>query len=198
LRIPLEFDFYYSISSSARIIKLAMERAVYRIIDANFNRAREAMRVIEEFCRFALNSAPLSERAGELRHKLSAAIGKLDVGGLISSRDTLGDVGVGRTLTSQLQRAELKDCFAAACKRLTEALRALAETTQPLNPSVSHTIENLRYSAYTLEKDIVLFWPIAVWPVALIAYNYEQKKSMMISFLLLPVNLHKFAGMVKP
>jgi len=133
-----------------------MERAVYRIIDANFNRAREAIRVIEEFCRFALNSAALSERAGELRHKLSAAIGKLDTGRLISSRDTLGDVGVGRTLSNQLRRAELRDCFTAACKRLTEALRALSETTQTLNAPVSETIENLRYSAYTLEKDIVL------------------------------------------
>ncbi|MHC4361112.1 MAG: hypothetical protein ACYSTN_10050, partial [Planctomycetota bacterium] len=30
-----------------------MERAAYRIIDANFNRGREALRVMEEFCRFA-------------------------------------------------------------------------------------------------------------------------------------------------
>jgi len=134
-----------------------MERAVYRIIDANFNRAREAIRVIEEFCRFALNSAPLTERAKQLRHELSSAIDKLDAALLISSRDTLGDVGVNRTVENQLRRAELKDCFTAACKRLTEALRALAEMTQTVNASVAQTIENLRYSAYTLEKDIVLF-----------------------------------------
>ena len=29
-----------------------MERSVYRIIDANFNRAREAARVIEEICKW--------------------------------------------------------------------------------------------------------------------------------------------------
>ncbi|MHC4546595.1 MAG: hypothetical protein ACYSYL_19120, partial [Planctomycetota bacterium] len=28
-----------------------MERAVYRIIDANFNRGREAIRVVEDYCR---------------------------------------------------------------------------------------------------------------------------------------------------
>jgi len=134
-----------------------MERAVYRIIDANFNRARESIRVIEEFCRFALNSAELTERAKQFRHELSAAIDKLDAGSLISSRDTLGDVGVDRTVEHQLGRAELKDCFTAACKRLTEALRALSEMTQTVNPSVAETIEKLRYSAYTLEKDIVLF-----------------------------------------
>jgi thiamine-phosphate pyrophosphorylase len=134
-----------------------MERAVYRIIDANFNRAREAVRVIEEFCRFALNSPQLTERAKQLRHELSAAVGRLDAGQLISSRDTLGDVGAGKTVDKQLARCNLGDCFTAGCKRLTEALRVLGEVTQPQNQHVSETIEKLRYTAYTLEKDIVLF-----------------------------------------
>ena len=134
-----------------------MERAVYRIIDANFNRSREAIRVIEEFCRFALNSGPLTERAKQIRHELSSAIGRLNAGRLISSRDTLGDVGVGKTVDEQLVRGELRDCFTAGCKRLTEALRVLAEMTQTQDRSVAETIEKLRYAAYTLEKDIVLF-----------------------------------------
>ncbi len=134
-----------------------MERPVYRIIDANFNRAREAIRIMEDFCRFALNSALLTERAKQLRHELSAAIDKLDASQLISSRDTLSDVGIGKKVDKQLQRAELKDCFTAGCKRLTEALRTLSEMTQTLNPSVAGTIEKLRYTAYTLEKDIILF-----------------------------------------
>ncbi len=134
-----------------------MERAVYRIIDANFNRSREAIRVIEEFCRFALNSGPLTERAKQIRHELSSAIGRLNAGRLISSRDTLGDVGVGKTVDEQLVRGELRDCFTAGCKRLTEALRVLAEMTQTQDRSVAETIEKLRYAAYTLEKDIALF-----------------------------------------
>jgi len=134
-----------------------MERAVYRIIDANFNRAREAIRMIEEFCRFALNSVQLTERAKQIRHELSTAIGKLDSSRLISSRDTLGDVGIGRKVENQLVRDDLIDCFTAGCKRLTEALRALAEMTQTLDRSVAETLEKLRYTAYTLEKDIILF-----------------------------------------
>ena len=133
-----------------------MESAVYRIIDANFNRAREAVRVMEEFCRFALNSTSLTDRARQLRHELSASIGELDASRLISSRDTLGDVGIGRQVDKQLRRTNLSDCFTAGCKRLTEALRILAELTQTINPSVAGTIEKLRYTAYTLEKDIVL------------------------------------------
>jgi thiamine-phosphate pyrophosphorylase len=134
-----------------------MARAVYRIIDANFNRAREALRVIEDFCRFSLNSAPLTTCAKQLRHELSAAIGKLDAAQLIAARDSLGDVGVGTTVDNQFRRNDLRDCFTAGCKRLTESLRTLAEMTQTLNPTVAQTIEKLRFSAYTLEKDIVLF-----------------------------------------
>ena len=134
-----------------------MERAVYRIIDANFNRAREAARVIEEFCRFALNSAPLTERAKQLRHELSAAINKLDAGRLLSSRDTVGDVGVGKKVDKQLERTDVASTFTAACKRLTEALRTLTEMTRTQNQSVADAIEKLRFDAYALEKDIVLF-----------------------------------------
>jgi len=134
-----------------------MADPVYRIIDANFNRAREALRVIEDFCRFSLNSAPLTTCAKQLRHELSAAIGQLDPAQLIASRDSLSDVGAGATVDNQLQRKDLKDCFTAGCKRLTESLRTLAEMTQTLNPTVAQTIEKLRFSAYTLEKDIVLF-----------------------------------------
>jgi thiamine-phosphate pyrophosphorylase len=133
-----------------------MERAAYRIIDANFNRAREASRAVEEFCRFALNSGSLTERASRLRHELCASIGQLDAKRLISSRDTLGDVGVGRMVDTELERANLDDCLTAACKRLTEALRVLAEVIRIDNQPVAETIERLRSAAYTLEKDVVL------------------------------------------
>jgi len=134
-----------------------MERIAYRIIDANFNRAREALRVMEEYCRFGLNSATLSERAKKLRHELCAAVGRLDWGKLIAGRDTVGDVGVGQKVEGQHQRKTLKDCFTAAAKRLTEALRAMAEVIATEDRTVAEAVERLRYDSYTLEKDIVLF-----------------------------------------
>ncbi|UCF15226.1 MAG: thiamine phosphate synthase [Phycisphaerales bacterium] len=134
-----------------------MERAVWRIIDANFNRAREATRVVEEYCRFALDSKALAGRTKQLRHELSRAIGGLETGRLIAARDTLGDVGVDQYVDNQLDRADLRDSFTAGCKRLTEALRAIAETSRLENRTVAEAVEKLRYDAYTLEKDIVLF-----------------------------------------
>jgi len=134
-----------------------MERPAYRIIDANFNRGREAIRVIEEFCRFVLNSSSLTASAKHFRHEFSALLDEFDTNRLIAGRDTPGDVGAGQKVENQLERGNLEDAFTAACKRLTEALRVLAEVTQIINPSTAGKIENLRYQAYTLEKDIRLF-----------------------------------------
>jgi len=139
----------------AHIIKL-MLRAVYRIIDANFNRAREAARVMEEFCRFVLNCEPLSSRAKQLRHRLCAAVQGLDAELLIGSRDVDGDVGRQMRVDQQLSRRDLRDCFIAAAKRLTEALRVLAETSQTIEPAIAETFEELRFTAYKLEKDVLV------------------------------------------
>jgi len=112
---------------------------------------------MEEYCRFVLNSGALSERAKGLRHELCTAVGRLDTGKLLAGRDTVGDVGVGQRVEGQLERVTVKDCFTAAAKRLTEALRALAEMAQMEDKAVADAVERLRYDAYTLEKDIVLF-----------------------------------------
>ncbi len=134
-----------------------MDKPCLRIIDANFNRAREALRMMEDYCRFGLNNGALSGRLKQLRHELSAAIGSLDAGQLLASRDTLGDVGVGQSVKGQLERTSLAESFIAAAKRLTEALRVLSETVQSQDRGLAATIERLRYDAYTLEKDVVLF-----------------------------------------
>jgi len=114
--------------------------------------------VVEEYCRFVLNSQRLTRRAKSLRHELCRAVGSLDAGRLIASRDTAGDVGVGPPgrVENQLVRETLNDCLSAGCKRLTEALRALAETTRTLKPDLGEALEKLRFDAYALEKDIVL------------------------------------------
>ena len=113
--------------------------------------------MMEDYCRFALNCGALSGRVKQLRHELSTSIGALDGGRLIASRDTLGDVGVGQKVQGQLERTSLAESFTAAAKRLTEALRVLSETVQPEDKAIAAAIERLRYDAYSLEKDIVLF-----------------------------------------
>jgi len=133
-----------------------METAVYRMIDANFNRAREAMRLMEEYCRFALNSTALTGRAKQLRHRLSGAVAGLDARLLAVARDSRTDVGREMRISDQMTRDSLADCLTAAAKRLSEALRVLAESTRLIDTDLADLFETLRFDAYTLEKDIVL------------------------------------------
>ena len=71
-----------------------IERTAYRIIDANYNRAREALRTVEDYCRFTLNSPQFYDKAKELRHKLSGILSRLDYITLLTNRDTRLDVGI--------------------------------------------------------------------------------------------------------
>ena len=48
-----------------------MDRASLRILDANFNRAREALRVVEDYARFVLNDAAACGAIKQLRHELA-------------------------------------------------------------------------------------------------------------------------------
>jgi len=134
-----------------------MTEILYRIIDANYNRAREAFRVMEEYCRFGLNNPSLSGQAKQCRHALCDALRSISQELLLSSRDIDSDVGKELKVEGQLQRKSLQDCFTAAVKRASEALRALAETTQAVDPVIAATMEKLRFEVYSLEKNAILF-----------------------------------------
>jgi thiamine-phosphate pyrophosphorylase len=133
-----------------------------RIIDANTNRAREALRVMEDAARFGLDHAPLAETLKAIRHDLRAAIDTLAAAGidrtaLLTSRDTPGDVGASISTPAESDRDGLIGIALAAGGRLTEALRAIEESVKALGEGADHRpFESLRYRAYTAEKDLAL------------------------------------------
>ena len=130
--------------------------ATARIIDASANRAREALRVLEDYARFARDDAFLSEELKNLRHDLSAALAALPAQLLLEARDTLGDVGTAITSASEMERADVLDVVRAACKRLQEALRSLEEYGKVVSPDIAAAAEALRYRGYTLERALLL------------------------------------------
>jgi len=129
------------------------DQATLRIIDANFNRAREALRVAEDYARFGLESTRLTESLKTLRHRLREALDALglppDV--LLSARDTPGDVGTGLSAAPELERKDAADVARAAFKRLEEALRSLEEYGKTINADAARGFEAIRYGAYELE-----------------------------------------------
>lgn len=126
---------------------------VLRIIDANANRAREALRVIEDYSRFALNVQALSADLKALRHELAAALAPL-LPIAIMHRDTEGDVGAVNKTAAELWRDDAAHVVTAAGKRLGEALRCLEEFTKTIDPAAASRLERLRYRFYVIEQTL--------------------------------------------
>jgi thiamine-phosphate pyrophosphorylase len=127
-----------------------------RIIDVNANRCREALRVVEDYCRFALNDAFLSREVKTLRHEFVAILDRIAPVHLAEARDTAGDVGTTISTDSEMQRDSPLHVAQVNWKRLQEALRSLEEYSKCVQPELASALEQLRYRCYTLEKATLL------------------------------------------
>lgn len=129
-----------------------MADPVFRILDANINRAREALRVMEDYARFVLDDPAGCEVLKVLRHDLAECVRPLSGNELLAARDTPGDVGTVISTGAERRRADALDVFTAAAKRLPEALRTIEEYVKVLDPVLSAAIESLRYRSYDIEQ----------------------------------------------
>ncbi len=126
-------------------------RKLYRILDANLNRAREGLRVSEEIVRFAMDSAPLQKGFKKCRHALKGALERLGASELVKSRESGRDVGKG---PSRLERSrkDLEGVFMANVQRVKESLRALEEFSKLVDVKASAAFKETRFRVYQLEK----------------------------------------------
>jgi thiamine-phosphate pyrophosphorylase len=144
LEVPIDFDEPRGLMHTARIL------------DACANRAREALRVLEDYARFALNDTLLTRELKTVRHDLADALNQLPGDLLLQSRDTPGDVGTTIATASEQDRADLIDVARANAKRIEESLRSLEEYGKIVSAEFGQSVEALRYRAYTLERAILL------------------------------------------
>ncbi len=134
-----------------------IEKSVsFRIIDANFNRAAEGLRVVEEHLRFGLNDAHLTLLCKQLRHRLTEAVAKFAENSLIAARDTQHDVGTELQLKTEYRRDTLGDIWRANLKRVQQSLRCMEEYGKTVDASAAQRLEAIRYETYSLEKAIAL------------------------------------------
>jgi thiamine-phosphate pyrophosphorylase len=127
-----------------------------RLLDASANRTREALRVVEDHCRFVLDDATLARLCKELRHGLQQALAAIPIATLLQGRETLRDVGTRISTPTEFQRESLLDVVRANLKRLQEGLRSLEEFAKVGYPETAGELEQLRYRAYTLERALLL------------------------------------------
>ena len=125
-----------------------------RVIDANFNRAKEGLRVCEDVCRFWLNDTAMTKKLKDLRHRLTTAIGPLGLKEMIAGRDVDGDVG-RKSSKSESRRERPSDIFYANSQRVKESLRVLEEFSKLRKIKTAQAIKAMRYEFYIVEKKVL-------------------------------------------
>ena len=125
--------------------------AVLRLLDANLDRAREGLRVIEDWCRFGLDRADLVARSKDMRQRL----GRLHDERYKQARDAAGDVATGMAHPAQREREQPQAVVAANCGRVQEALRVLEEFGRGLDDRLAEEAAAVRYALYDLEVDVI-------------------------------------------
>lgn len=125
---------------------------VHRLLDAAANRAREGLRVLEDYARFVLDDRHLTRELKTVRHELTVAVGRLDGAAMLACRDTPGDVGATVSTPGEFSREDLAAVVTANSRRLQEALRSLEEFGKLVDVPAARDFERARYRAYTLEQ----------------------------------------------
>jgi len=134
-------------------VNSSADPAILRLLDANANRAREGLRVIEDYARFILDDAALSGKLKDLRHEVTDATRSWVALGMLQ-RDTPGDVGTAIKTAAEGQRQNIADVITAAGKRLGEALRATEEYLKTVDPTAAGRVEACRYRFYDIEQAV--------------------------------------------
>jgi thiamine-phosphate pyrophosphorylase len=127
---------------------------VLRVFDASGNRAREGLRVVEDYVRFVLDDRHLTQQCKQLRHDLAAALANVPREQCLAARETQADVGTGLSTPSEQYRPTPVHVLAANFVRLQEALRSLGEFGKLLNAAMADQLEQLRYRVYTLQRAV--------------------------------------------
>ncbi len=133
-----------------------MQKEILRIIDANFNRSREGLRVCEDIARFILNSPSLFEDLKLVRHGISGILKRaLKSKALFDARNTTNDIGRSSRFKSEMSRIDAADIFYANIERVKESVRVLEEFFKLIDRQSSSKLTVLRYRIYDIEKRFI-------------------------------------------
>jgi len=125
----------------------SLDPRVARLIDANLDRAREGLRVVEDWCRFGLERDDLVISLKDWRQRL----GKLHREHYKQARCTATDPAAGLDHPAQLDRHSPRQVVEANCGRVQEALRVLEEYGRSVDAPLAAEAAAIRYGLYDLE-----------------------------------------------
>ena len=127
-----------------------------RLFDANVNRAKEGLRVVEDLFRFGADDYKISKELKSIRHGVQQVVDDSLVTEQerLQARDSIGDVGLKVKSASEMQRDNIESIFLSNIRRASESLRVLEEISKLLTPVSAEHFKLLRYHVYDLEKTL--------------------------------------------
>ena len=129
----------------------AEDLRIFQIIDANLDRAREGLRVIEDWARFGLGKEKYVKRIKNFRQVL----GKNHLEVYKQSRNYIEDQCKGLPHKEQINRKTPEQIISSNAGRVQEALRVVEEFSRLHNHELSKISSEIRYEIYTLEIDLI-------------------------------------------
>ena len=123
-----------------------MNQSYLRLIDANLNRLREGIRVVEDIIRYVYNDKQTALKLKELRHKARTN----NYNELLETRDVKNDV-LRASIKSEQNRSDMNSILIANFKRAQESSRVLEEFCKLISIEDSETFKYIRYELYNLE-----------------------------------------------
>lgn len=157
------------IKKSLQKFLLIKKQQIYRVLDANLNRLREALRVIEEYYRFIDERPGVCGRLKKLRHGVAGVERALGRRRLLANRDTAGDCFADKNRPEELERRSgtgaLGALLAANFKRGQEACRVIEEYAKVAGGAggardgadgvrLSEKAKKVRFALYAFEKEL--------------------------------------------
>ena len=124
---------------------------IFQIIDANLDRAREGLRVIEDWARFGLGEENFVNRIKNFRQIL----GKNHLEIYKESRNYSEDQCKGLSHIEQIKRKTPEQIISSNSARVQEALRVIEEFSRLHNHELSKIASEIRYEIYTIEIDLL-------------------------------------------
>ena len=126
---------------------------ILQIIDANLDRAREGLRVLEDWARFGLGQENIVIKLKNYRQIL----GKNHLDFYKQSRNRINDPSKGLSHIEQRKRQSPKKIISSNSARVQEALRVIEEFSRGHNQNLSQIASEIRYEIYTLEIELLNF-----------------------------------------
>ncbi len=127
---------------------------ILRLIDANLNRAREGLRVVEDAFRFLDNNPQAQVELKRIRHSLLRYESLVDPSGeeLLRNRASDEDIGAFVNPASEMHRRDAMSVMRSNLKRAQEALRCLEEYGKLIDAQAAGIAKRLRFDTYGFEK----------------------------------------------